>query len=333
MDRQLTQMVRLVDDLMDLSRISRGQIELRREPVLLAAVLTSAVASSSPLIEKMGHELTITHPDQPVFVDADATRLAQVFMNLLNNAAKYSEPRGHIQGHIDIQENEVLVKVKDSGIGIAAEQLPRVFEMFTQVDRSLERSQGGLGIGLTLAKRLVEMHAGKIEVESAGLGRGSEFIVRLPLVIESSRTESTRTEEDFEAMKSSLRVLIVDDNRDAADSLSEILTIMGHSTRTAYDGQHGVTLAEAYRPDLILLDIGLPKLNGYEACRLVRDQPWGKSIMLIAVTGWGQDTDRRRSHKAGFDHHLVKPVEPAILIKLMAGLSLAKSNQAENGAN
>ena len=325
MERQLVQMVRLVDDLMDVSRITRGKLELRKERVRLAAVVSSAVETSRPFIKEMGHELTVTLPKQPITVDADLTRLAQVFMNLLNNAAKYSDRGGHIRLTAERQGSDVVVSVKDTGIGIDADQLPRIFELFTQVDRSLEKSQGGLGIGLSLVRRLVELHNGRIEARSEGPGKGSEFIVRLPVVNGVSRPQAAGGEEDQTIVKSSLRILIVDDNRDGADSLAMMLRVMGNDTRTAYDGQEGVDVAEELRPDVLLLDIGLPKLNGYEACRRIREQPWGKGVTLIAVTGWGQDEDRRRSQEAGFDHHMVKPVDPQALMKMLSGLQALKA--------
>ena len=318
MERQLTQMVRLVDDLMDVSRISQGKLELHKERIPLASVLESAWETSRPLIDQMGHELTVTLPEQSIFVDADLTRLAQVFLNLLNNAAKYSARGGHIQLHVERQGSDVVVSVKDAGIGIEADQLLRIFEMFTQIGGSLERSQGGLGIGLSLVKRLVDMHGGSVEAKSEGRGMGSEFVVRLPVVIEESQPQASAVNDESAGPKSLLRILIVDDNRDSADSLSEMLKTMGSDTRTAYDGRQGVDMAGEYRPDVILLDIGLPELNGYEACRLIRDQPNGKGVVLIAVTGWGQDEDRRRSREAGFDHHLVKPVDPQALMKMVA---------------
>ena len=323
-ERQITQMVRLVDDLMDVSRISRGKLELRKEQISLVAVLNSAVETSRPLIEAMGHEFTVTLPKQPLIVDADMTRLAQVFLNLLNNAAKYSARGGHIQLNVEREGSDVVVTVKDTGIGIAADQLPRIFEMFMQVDRSLEKSQGGLGIGLTLVKRLVEMHGGRVEAKSEGPGKGSEFVVRLPVVIEASKPQGSGGEEEPAAQKSSLRILIVDDNKDAADSLGILLRFMGNDTRTAYDGQEGVDVAAEFRPNVVLFDIGMPKLNGYEACRRIREQPWGNGVVLIAVTGWGQAEDRRRSHEAGFDHHMVKPVDPQTLMKMLAGLQEVK---------
>ena len=323
MERQLTQMVRLVDDLMDVSRISRGKLELRKEPVTLAAVVNSAVETNRPLIEQMGHELTVTLPKQPLIVDADMTRLAQVFLNLLNNAARYSDRGARIQLNVELQGSDAVVTVSDTGSGIAADQLPRIFEMFTQVDKSLEKSQGGLGIGLTLVKRLVEMHGGSVEAKSEGLGKGSEFVVRLPVVVEALKPQAPGVEDEPAVTKSSLRILIVDDNRDGADTLSDMLKILGNDTRAAYDGQQGMDTAGEYRPNVILLDIGMPKLNGYEACRLIREQPWGQGVVLIAMTGWGQDKDRRRSHEAGFDHHLVKPVDPQALMKTLAGLQVS----------
>jgi CheY-like chemotaxis protein len=324
-------MVRLVDDLMDVSRISRGKLELQKERVALVAVVNSAVESSSPLIEQMGHQLTVTLPKLALMVDGDMTRLAQVVLNLLNNAAKYSDRGGHIQLTVEREGGNAVVKVKDTGIGIAADQLPRVFEMFTQVDQSLERSQGGLGIGLTLVRRLVELHGGEIEARSEGLGKGSEFVVRLPVAGEASKPQAPGVDEEPAAPKSALRILVVDDNRDGADSLSELLQMMGNDTRTAYDGQRGVALAEAYRPDVILLDIGLPTLNGYEVCHRIRQQPWGQDVLLIAVTGWGQDEDRRRSREAGFDHHIVKPVDPQALMSMIAMLSVGNPDPPTNG--
>ena len=321
MERQLGQMVRLVDDLMDVSRISQGKLELKMERIQLAAVVNSAIETSRPLIDQMGHELAVTLPEQPVVIDADLTRLAQVFMNLLNNASKYSDRGSHIRVTAERQGSDVVVSVRDTGIGIAADQLPRIFEMFSQVDRSLEKSQGGLGIGLTLVRRLVEMHGGRVEAQSEGPGKGSEFAVRLPVVAGASVPYSPGIDEEQTAPKSALRILIVDDNRDGADSLSMMLKIMGNDTRTAYDGEEAVVVAGEFRPAVILLDIGLPKLNGYEACRRIREQTGDHTLVIIAQTGWGQDEDRQRSYDAGFDHHLVKPVDPVALMEMLSGLS------------
>ena len=322
MERQLAQMVRLVDDLLDVSRITRGKLDLRKVQVPVAAVVRSAVETSRPLIDHMGHELTLTLSEQPIIVDADPTRLAQVFSNLLNNSAKYTDRGGHIWLTVERQGSDVVVSVKDTGIGIAADQLPCLFQMFSQVDHSLEKSQGGLGIGLTLVKRLVEMHGGRIEARSEGLGKGAEFVIRLPVVVGASEPQAPAEKAEPPGLKSSLRILIVDDNRDSADSLGMLLQIMGNDIRVAHDGQEGVDVAEEFRPEVVLLDIGLPRLNGYEACRRIRELPWGRSVVLIALTGWGQEDDRRRSHEAGFDHHMVKPVDPQDLMELLAGLQV-----------
>ena len=324
MDRQLTQLVRLVDDLMDVSRITRGKIELRKERIQLATVIDSAVETSRPLIQKMDHELTVALPAQPVEMDADLIRLAQVFSNLLNNSAKYSDRGGHIWLTAERAASEVVISVKDAGLGIAADQLPRIFELFTQVDRSLDKAQGGLGIGLSLVKGLVEMHGGSIEARSEGLGHGSEFAVRLPIVVEATAPRTSGNDTGTAAPPTLLRVLVVDDNQDGADSLTLILRLMGNDVCTAYDGRAAVNLATEFRPDVVLLDIGLPSLNGYEACQRIREQPWGKDIVIVAATGWGQEEDRRRSQEAGFDHHMVKPVDPQALMKLLAGLQAAR---------
>ncbi len=320
MERQLGQMVHLVDDLLDVSRISRDKLELRKERVELAAVLNNAVETSRPLIEASGHELTVSLPPEPVFVDADVTRLGQVFTNLLNNAAKYSERGGRIRLAVERQGSDVVVSVKDTGVGISPDMLPKIFEMFIQVDRSLEKTQGGLGIGLTLVKRLVEMHGGSVEARSEGDGKGSEFVVRLPVVLTVFREVNPSTEKGESVCPTGqCRILVADDNQDSATSLAMILEIMGNDVRTANDGLQAVDMAATFRPDVILLDIGMPKLNGYEACRRIRQQPWGEKIVIIAQTGWGQDEDKRRSREAGFNHHLVKPVAPATLEKLLAG--------------
>jgi PAS domain S-box-containing protein len=321
-ERQMTQMVRLIDDLMEVSRISLGKLELRKERLSLALALNNAVETINPLVSEMGHQLTITLPEEALIVDADITRLTQVFANLLSNAAKYSGLGGQIQVQVERQHNDVVVTVKDNGIGIAADQLSTVFEMFTQLDMSLDKSHSGLGIGLTLVKRLVELHGGRVDAFSEGLGKGSEFVVRLPLVDEVSKPHESGAAAE-RSVKSSVRILVVDDNRDGADSLSAILQIMGNDTRTVYDGQAAVDTAVKFRPNVVLLDIGLPKLDGYEVCRRIRAQPGGERVVLIALTGWGQDEDRRRSHDAGFDHHLVKPVKPRDLMELIAGLDVS----------
>lgn len=322
-DRQVQAMSRLIDDLMDVSRISRGKLELKRERVNLANVIQGAVETSRPLIDEMGHQLTVTLPDRPVMLEADVTRLAQVFLNLLNNAAKYSEPGGRIELHAERQGSDVVVRVTDSGIGIPADKLPTIFEMFSQVDSARGRSQGGLGIGLSLVKRLVEMHHGSVLAASNGPGRGSQFIVRLPVAVDAQAEESLRRDGPSPRPSSRFRVLIVDDNQDAANTLAMLLKAMGNSVCTAYDGEAAVTAAEEFRPQVVLCDIGLPKLDGHQVCRAIRRAEWGKQTILVAVTGWGQSDDRERSLDAGFDRHLVKPVDPKLLMELLASIDAA----------
>ena len=320
MERQLQQMVRLIDDLLDVSRITRNRLALRKERIELATVVQDALDTSRPHIEASGHELAVTLPPRPIHVNADPTRLAQVFSNLLNNAAKYTEPGGRIALTAEREGSDVVVRVGDTGIGIPAEMLPRIFEMFTQVDRSLERSQGGLGIGLTLVRRLVELHGGSIEARSGGHGLGSEFVVRLPAIAIPPAQELPPSNGEGRGIVApkGRRILVVDDNKDSATSMGRLLGMLGHEIRTAHDGQAAVDAAAAFRPDVILLDIGLPILNGYEAARRIRGQPFGKEMILIALTGWGQEDDRRRSKEAGFDLHLVKPVDPDALEKLLS---------------
>jgi CheY-like chemotaxis protein/two-component sensor histidine kinase len=314
MERQVKHMVRLIDDLMDVSRITLGKLELRKERVELGSVIRNAVETSRPLIEESRHELAVTPSSMPIYVDADMTRLAQVFSNLLNNAAKYTEEGGEIALIVERKGNDAVVSVRDNGVGIPPEMLAHVFDPFTQVDRSLERSQGGLGIGLTLVKRLVEMHGGSIEARSGGQRMGSEFIVRLPIVWAVS-SEAALGDSHISPAKQSARrrILVVDDNRDSARTLARLLEIIGHEARTAHDGGEAVATAEAYHPEVILLDIGLPIMNGYEVARTIRRQPWGTDIVIVALTGWGQVEDRQRSKEVGIDHHLVKPVEPQVL--------------------
>ena len=327
-DRQVQQMSRLVDDLMDVSRISLGKIRLRREHVELAKVVMGAVETSRPLIDELDHELKLTMPPDPVIVDADEVRLTQVFMNLLTNAAKYSEKGSHIELRAAREGNEVVVSVKDTGIGIPADNLRTIFDMFSQVEEALSRSQGGLGIGLCLVKQLVEMHGGRIEARSEGPGKGSEFVVRLPIIVEIGNGRSADDTGEDAKPTSNLRVLVVDDNRDAALSFAMLLKMMGNNVRTALDGEEAVRTAGEFHPHVVLLDIGMPKMNGYEAARTIRDEPWGKNMILIAVTGWGQDEDRRKSQQAGFDRHMVKPVDPQTFMTLLAGLDLGSTLRA-----
>lgn len=323
MERQLAQMTRLVDDLLDVSRISSDKLALRSERIDLAAVLRSAVETSQPLLDAAGQQLAVSLPDEPVLLDADLTRLAQVFMNLLNNAAKFSERGGRIALSAARDGGEVVVRVVDNGVGIPAEHLGGIFEMFSQVNSSLERSQGGLGIGLTLVRRLVELHGGRVEARSGGIGTGSEFIVRLP-VVQSAAAAPGAVAEGRPAA-SALRVLVVDDNQDAAVSLAALLELMDNEVHTAHDGLAAFAAAAALRPDVVLLDIGLPGLNGFEVARRIRAEPWGQGMRLIAMTGWGQDSDKQKSQAAGFDHHLVKPVEPTALVRLL-GSAVKREN-------
>jgi PAS domain S-box-containing protein len=318
MDRQVGQMVRLVDDLLDVSRISRGKIELRKERSELASIVHHVVEATRSLFRHMNHELTIELPSDPIFLNADPTRLAQILGNLLNNAYKFTPKGGSISLLVQREANEAVIRIRDSGIGIAANQLSRIFDIFVQVDTSLERSVSGLGIGLTLVKRLVEMHNGSVKADSAGIGRGSEFVVRLPILeeITKSLTEPPIISEPIP--RTAHRILVVDDNRDSATSMATLLEMSGNETRTAFDGLEALEIAETFRPDLVLLDIGLPKLNGYEVARKIREWSWGKKMLLVALTGWGQEDDRRKSREAGFNDHLVKPVDYLTLLRLLA---------------
>jgi PAS domain S-box-containing protein len=327
MERQLAQLVRLVDDLLDMSRVSRNRLELRKARIPLASVIDNAVETARPLIDANGHTLTVTLPAERIEFDADLTRLAQVFWNLLNNSAKYTDPGGRIELVAEREGSDVVVTVRDSGIGIPGDAMPRLFTLFSQIDQSLERAHGGLGIGLALVKGLVEMHGGNIEARSAGSGQGTEFVVRLPIAIETSPAEQPANLDGKPVIRR--RVLVVDDMRDCAASLTMMLALAGHDTRTAHDGLEAVELAEAFRPEVVLLDIGLPKLNGYDACRRIREQPWGKDMRIIAVTGWGQPEDRERSRAAGFDRHLVKPVDIAKLQSLLAEFAGARGGDRQ----
>jgi PAS domain S-box-containing protein len=330
-DRQIHQMTRLVDDLLDVSRITRGKVELRREIVELGTVVENAVEASRPLIEKWGHELTVTVPAQPVRLDADPIRLAQVISNLLNNSAKYTRRGGRIALAAEAPGDQVLIRIKDNGIGISADLLPRVFDLFTQAGRSVEHSDGGLGIGLTLVQRLTEMHGGSVEARSDGPGKGSEFVVRLPVARDTRRDGDVVPEPGaLSPAPSALRILVVDDNPDAADSLGMVLRMMGHEVHTAHDGLEAVGAATAFQPEVVLLDIGLPKLNGYEVARRIRDQPAGTEVLLVALSGWGQEEDRQRAREAGFDGHMTKPVDVRALQRLLE-TSLAAGRRRKDG--
>jgi PAS domain S-box-containing protein len=318
-ERQLGQMVRLVDDLLDLNRITYDRLELRRSEVELSSVIQQAVEVARPLIDAAGHDLTVELPDEPIYLTADRARLAQVFGNLLNNSSKYTRSNGRISVSAKRVDDEVMVTVKDNGAGIPQDKLDSIFDMFMQVDLTAERSQGGLGIGLTLVKRLAEMHGGSIEARSAGEGQGSEFIVRLPVL--SKPSVAAQPKPAASEPSPERRILIVDDNVDAADSLAMLLEITGNKTYMAHDGVEAVEAIEEHRPEVVLLDIGLPRLTGHEVCRQVRQQPWGKDIVMIALTGWGQEDDRRQSEEAGFNGHLVKPVDYDKLLELLSSLT------------
>jgi PAS domain S-box-containing protein len=314
-ERQVQTMARLLDDLLDVSRISRNKLVLRREQVELGAVLRQAVETSRPLIDMGGHALSVALPPEPVLLDADPVRLAQVFSNLLTNAAKYTPGGGHIDVSAARSGDEVAVSVRDDGIGIAPDMLPRLFEIFSQAEPALARAQGGLGIGLSLVRGLVELHGGRIEAHSAGTGHGSQFVVTLPVHAHGAPAAVAAPRA---AAPAHCRVLVADDNRDGADSLRAALEAMGHEVCVAYDGERAVALALEKRPDVMLVDIGMPRKNGYEVCGEIRRQPWGPAVLMVALTGWGQDEDRRRAAEAGFDHHLVKPADLARLSELLA---------------
>jgi PAS domain S-box-containing protein len=320
-DRQVGQMSHLLDDLLDLSRMTSGRLSLRLEPLSLATIVERAIEIAQPLISAASHTLIVELPDEPVTLTGDLTRLAQVFSNLLINAAKYTQSNGRITLNATHAADEVRVTVTDTGIGIAPEQIGHIFEMFGQVESALNRSQGGLGIGLSLAKRLVEMHGGQISARSEGAGRGSEFEVRLPVTNSSDSVGDRQVQfvVDRGAARSarSLKILIADDLHDSADSLAMELRSMGHDVQVVYDGEGALAAGESFAPDVAILDLGMPKLNGYETCRRIRQSPWGQRMTLVAQTGWGQDADRDRTRGAGFDHHLVKPIEAAALAALL----------------
>lgn len=318
MERQVAQMVRLIDDLLDLSRVSRGRIELRHERSDLATLVQGALDVCGPSIANAGHRLTVELPGTPMPLVCDPTRVVQVICNLLSNAVKYTPPGGHITLSARRRDDLFEVSVRDTGIGIPSDMLARVFDMFTQVPHAIERSQGGLGIGLTLVKRLVELHGGQVEAKSVGPGLGSEFIVRLPERMTDRAAPVVVAALADKVSSPKQRILVADDNRDAADSLAVMLRIAGHDVRTAYDGQQALDVAETFKPSLALLDLGMPRVNGHDTARRLRETEHGRNIVIIALTGWGQPEDRNRSLAAGFDHHLVKPVDPSMLERLLA---------------
>jgi PAS domain S-box-containing protein len=315
MERQISQLVRLIDDLMDVSRITRGQLTLRRERVDLGTIIGSAVETAQPQMTAAGVTLALEVPDHPLTLDADATRIAQVFLNLLTNAAKFTPSGGQVAVIVKPTVDRVSVIVRDSGIGIAPEDQGRVFGMFVQLNRDMRRWQTGLGIGLTLVKQMTELHGGSVAVWSEGPGKGTEFTIHLPLAVAPEQPEGhpTADPESFAPRT----ILVVDDSRDGADSLAFLLKASGHEVLTAYDGRSALTFAEQRRPDVVLLDIGMPEVSGYDVARAIRREAWGRNMRLIALTGWGQAEHRRRSIEAGFDDHLVKPVALEMLENLL----------------
>jgi PAS domain S-box-containing protein len=321
---QIQRMTRLIDDLMDVSRITSNKLTLRIERVELARVIEEALTTSRPFIDESQHKFSLVLPKQPVLLNADLVRMAQVLSNLLINAAKYTNPGGTISLRVERQDGEAVITIKDSGIGIPPELLPKIFDMFMQGDRTMTRTHGGLGIGLTLVKRLVEMHGGSVEAWSEGKDKGSQFTIRVPALVDPRNRERDAIPADDSMPKGHRRILIVDDNELSANSLSILLGMAGNETRTAYDGAEAVATAETFRPDVVLLDLGLPLMDGYETCTRIRQQPWGKDILVVALTGWGQAEDRRRSTEAGFDRHIVKPADPVQLMKMLAELEAAK---------
>ncbi len=325
MERQLGHMVRLIDDLLDISRINRNKMELRRSRVNLADVISSAVETARPMIEAAGHQFTLSLPKEPILIDADLTRLAQVFSNLLTNSAKYTNHGGHISLSAERKGEDVVVSVSDDGIGIPADSLRSIFDMFSQVDRSIERATGGLGIGLALVKGLVEMHGGSVIAQSGSARKGSTFTVRLPIFCSQAKDMTGEQERGPDRKVSGQRILVVDDHRDSAKSMAKVLNLRGNEVRIAHDGIDAFRAADEFRPDVILMDVGMPRQNGYDATRSIRGQDWGRSITIIALTGWGQEGDRVQSRAAGCDGHLVKPVDFRDLEQLLATLREEKA--------
>jgi signal transduction histidine kinase/DNA-binding response OmpR family regulator len=322
-ERQVRHLARLVEDLMEVSRVASGKIALRRERVDLAQVVRSAVETSRPLIESSSHRLSVDLPRDPVILDADPLRLSQILSNLLNNAAKFTPAEGRIRLVAEARGRNLKLSVKDSGVGIPGGMQDAIFEMFTQVDRTGEGGPVGLGIGLTLVRSFVQLHGGSVEARSEGPGRGSEFLVTLPIVVTEAPEETSARPAESTPEGRRVRVVVVDDNEDSAEGLAMLLRLDGHDVATAHDGLAAVTLTETFRPEVVFLDIGLPGISGYEAARRIRGLPGGQAIRLVALTGWGQLEDRRKSAEAGFDRHLVKPVDPTDLGRALRGEEVA----------
>jgi signal transduction histidine kinase/ActR/RegA family two-component response regulator len=327
-DRQVQLMARLLEDLLDVSRVALDRPHLRMTLVELGAVIDAAVETSFPLMERARHDLEVTLPPEPIYLQADPVRLSQVFANLLNNAAKYTDDGGRIRIVAEMRRRDVVVSISDTGIGIAPDQLPHVFDIFSQAKPASGRAQGGLGIGLSLVKGLVELHGGAVDAHSEGPGKGSTFRVRLPVVDGVDDRRARQMSDGATVLpRASRHVLVVDDHRDSADSLAMLLKAMGHEVDRAYDGEQAIELASKILPELILLDIGMPRMDGYETCRRMKAESWGAESVIVALTGWGQDEDRRKSRAAGFDHHLVKPVEIGDLVALMSTLDSRRDGE------
>jgi len=325
-DRQTEHMTRLVEDLLDVARITRGTIELRRERVDVAMVLNAAVEASGALVQRARHQLMLSPPAQPLAVEGDPTRLIQIVTNLLDNAAKYTDPGGRIWLSAEQEGDDAVIRVRDSGIGIAPELLPRIFDMFTQAGMSLDRSQGGLGVGLSLVERLVKLHGGTVSAYSGGLGQGSTFTIRLPALAPQRPPVAEHRPVPPITNEHRCRVLVVDDNEDSVDSLAMLLRMLGHEVMIAQDGERALQVADEFQPGVAILDIGLPKVNGYDLAKRMRERPWARELVLVALTGWGQEQHRRRSAEAGFNHHLTKPVEFNVLQQILAAAEACVPN-------
>src|SRR5690606_30337115 len=317
MARQVSHMCRLVDDLLEVSRITRGKIELRTERIEVGQVLRGVLDAWRAGAERAGHHVVVALPGEPLYVRGDSVRLAQVFANLLNNAVKSTEPGGRIEVGARHEDGKVVVSVRDNGVGIAPEMLPRIFDMFAQVDRASNRSQGGLGIGLTLVRSLVQLHGGTVTAYSAGVGQGAEIVVTLPEAVER-RTSIQLPEDEAHPLSKACRLLVMNDNSDAAESLGTLLEMIGADERVEDDGASALRTFAAYHPSVVLLDLGMPGMEGFEVARRIREQATGEDAMLVAMTGWGQEEDRRRTREAGFAHHLVKPAELRSLRRLLS---------------
>ena len=331
-ERQVTHMSRLLDDLLDVSRVTRGTLVLKKSRTELTSVIGVAIETARPLIDAKHHRLSLELPAQPVQLEADAVRLSQVFANLLINAAKYTDPGGDIRVRATQQANEVLVTVRDNGIGIPQEVMPRLFTLFSQADPTGGRTQEGLGVGLALVRGLIALHGGTVTVRSEGVGRGSEFTVRLPVRIAATDIADDEVDADDALSGAPFKILVVDDSRDAADTCATLLELSGHRVQKAYSGRRALEVGGTFHPQVLLVDIGLPDIDGYELARRIRAAPWGRNILLIAVTGWGQEDDRRRALDAGFDHHLTKPAAAETLEALLRAHGAPSAGASQQSA-